>query len=833
MNKQILTAILFFLSLSLHSQNSFTIRGIGGGGALFFPTINPSNSDEFYIACDMSQLFHSTDFGLSYTQSHFSRLTVQNNSTYEFTKDSKIAYTNFNDGNDGYPVRTEDGGSKWIRLEGFDANEGKVYKMRANYDRPEQIIINYYGLISISNDYGQHFTPIKRAVNNGVGIILSGVFFDGNVIFIATNEGLFRSQDGGLSFAPFPTSGIPAGQVIWDFSAAKESGSVRFVCITGKTTDIYNGLMPYEYSNVASGVYIMNNLDTKWISKSSGINFSNDFILYSGMAKNNIHTIYLAGNDASLGAPLIFKSENGGDTWQKVFKSSNNTNIRTGWSGFQGDKNWSWGETAFGIAVAPDNADRVLFGDYSFVHVSKDGGANWSQAYVKSSDEHPANAPTPKKKPYHSIGLENTTCWQIFWTDPMNMFGCFSDIGLIRSQDGGLSWGYNYDGLSVNSLYRMISGANGTLYAASSNIHDMYQSTRLADGQLDAADANGKISYSTDNGQTWSSLHQFNHPVFWIAADPTKNTRMYASVIHYGSGSGMGGIWVSDDINKGSSSSWVKLPNPPRTEGHPATVLVLKDGQVLCTYSGRRNGSGQFTKSSGLYLYNPASGSWKDLSDPGMYYWTKDVVVDPSDSTQSTWLVAVFSGWGGAPNGLGGLYRTTNRGQTWTKLTGTQFDRVTSVTFDPQQPKVCYLTTETQGLWRTLDISGVNPIWSLVNAYDFRQPERVYFNPFKNRQMWVSSFGNGMKFSDLDQTTSVSDSERNPDCNILTNLSSEDRILINQNDRLPFSIYSINGAMVYQSSDADVIKGFIDISSLTCGVYLVSNKNCVQKLIRN
>lgn len=591
--------------------------------------------------------------------------------------------------------------------------------------------------------------------------------------------------------------------------------------------------MPYEYSNVASGVFIMNNQDTKWISKSSGINFSNDFILYSGMAKNNIHTIYLAGNDASLGAPLILKSENGGDSWQKVFKSSNNTNIRTGWSGFQGDKNWSWGETAFGIAVAPDNADRVLFGDYSFVHVSKDGGANWSQAYVKSSDEHPANAPTPKKKSYHSIGLENTTCWQIFWTDPMNMFGCFSDIGLIRSQDGGLSWGYNYDGLSVNSLYRMISGANGTLYAASSNIHDMYQSTRLADGQLDAADANGKISYSTDNGQTWSSLHQFNHPVFWIAADPTKNTRMYASVIHYGSGSGMGGIWVSDDINKGSASSWVKLPNPPRTEGHPATVLVLKDGQVLCTYSGRRNGSGQFTKSSGLYLYNPASGSWKDLSDPGMYYWTKDVVVDPSDSTQSTWLVAVFSGWGGAPNGLGGLYRTTNRGQSWTKLTGTQFDRVTSVTFDPQQPKVCYLTTETQGLWRTLDISGVNPIWSLVNAYDFRQPERVYFNPYKNRQMWVSSFGNGMKFSDLDQTTSVSDSEGNPDCNILTNLISDDRILINQNERLPFSIYSINGAMVYRSSDADVIKGLIDISSLASGVYLVSNKNCVQKLIRN
>jgi hypothetical protein len=68
-----------------------------------------------------------------------------------------------------------------------------------------------------------------------------------------------------------------------------------------------------------------------------------------------------------------------------------------------------------------------------------------------------------------------------------------------------------------------------------------------------------------------------------------------------------------------------------------------------------------------------------------MYYWTKDIVVDPNDPAQNTWYAGVFSGWGGAPNGKGGLCRTINRGVSWTKLIGTQFDRVTSISSHPQK----------------------------------------------------------------------------------------------------------------------------------------------------
>ena len=51
----------------------------------------------------------------------------------------------------------------------------------------------------------------------------------------------------------------------------------------------------------------------------------------------------------------------------------------------------------FGVAVAPLNANKVIYTDFGFVHKTSDGGASWSQAYVSPADEHPAGATTPRK----------------------------------------------------------------------------------------------------------------------------------------------------------------------------------------------------------------------------------------------------------------------------------------------------------------------------------------------------------------------------------------------------------------------------------------------------
>jgi hypothetical protein len=361
---------------------------------------------------------------------------------------------------------------------------------------------------------------------------------------------------------------------------------------------------------------------------------------------------------------------------------------------------------------------------------------------MNPADENPEGSQTPNGLDYHGIGLENTSCWQVMWIDQNNLWAGFSDIIGIRSDDGGTSWNMNFTGNDQNTTYRIVRNPNnGYLYAATSTIHDMYQSTRLQDATLDASNS-GKIIYSTDNGHTWNLLHDFSHPVFWLAFDPNNYNTLYASVINHGSN--LGGIYKTTNLQNNASSTWTQLSAPPRTEGHPATVMCLNDGKVLCTYSGRRDAAGNFQPSSGVFIYDGSS--WTDLSvNNNMYYWCKDIVLDPNDVNQNTWYVGVFKGWGSTTvnNAGGGLWKTTDRGAHWTHIN--TMDRVTSCTFDPNNANRIFMTTETEGLWYSDNINDVSPTFTQVTSYPFRQPERVYFNPYDANEVWVTSFGNGIR----------------------------------------------------------------------------------------
>ena len=831
----LLTLVLIMALLQAKAQPaSFLPKGIGGGGALFFPRINPGNDNEYYVACDMSEMFHSTDYGKSYTQLPFTSLQSLNVSTYEFTNNASIAYSNFNDGNNGYAVKTIDGGTTWTKLPGYDATQGQVYAMKANYNKPTQLLMDYFGKIVFSNDGGTTFSTVATATSMGVGLIMGGAFYTGDSIYVGTNQGIYYSTNAGATFSLMASSGITSGQVIWQFAGARSGSTIRFSCITGLTANVYNGLMPYDYSGVVAGVYTMDNASGTWVNKTGTINTSNDYVMYVGMAENDISTIYLGGHDAAKGGPLVYKSTDAGTTWNKVFNTTNNLNITTGWEGASGDKAWSWGETVFGMSVAPYNSAKAMFGSFSDVHLTSDGGTTWQQAYVASADAHPANALTPTGQSYHSIGLENTTCWQVHWHTAANMLAGFSDIGGIRSQDKGNSWSYTASGMSVNSVYRIAETPGGKMFAGTSGIHDMYQSTRLKDAQLDAADASGNIYYSLNGGANWTLLHAFGHPVFWLAIDPNDSNTMYASVINSASGSGsLGGIWKTSNLNSLAGATWTRLSNPPRTEGHPAALLVLKPGKLLCTYSGHINTSGAFTASSGVFLYDPGTTLWADLSDVNMRYWTKDIVLDPSDLSQNTWYACVFTHWGSTASGQGGLYKTTNSGSSWTKLTGTAFDRVTSITFNPLNNKEAYLTTETQGLFMSSNMNAATPTWSAVSAYKFRQPERVYFNPFNQSEMWVSSFGNGMKVSNYASTLSDLTFRNASEIRAYPN-PAKDRLTVTLpaiDHAATLEVFDITGRSVAKMKpDADQVS--LNTKAFVPGVYIVRYGGLSAKFIK-
>src|ERR1700751_5721277 len=94
MKKSILSSCLLLLCSCLYSQapTSWQSRGIGGGGALFSPSVNPANHNEMYIACDMSELFHSTDGGQHWGEENFTQVQGGHDSYVSFTNNPNIRY---------------------------------------------------------------------------------------------------------------------------------------------------------------------------------------------------------------------------------------------------------------------------------------------------------------------------------------------------------------------------------------------------------------------------------------------------------------------------------------------------------------------------------------------------------------------------------------------------------------------------------------------------------------------------------------------------------------------------------------------------------------------
>ncbi len=719
--------------------------GPGGGGALFQPSINQHDTNEIFVGCDMGELFRTEDFGASWNPIHFEENQGGRSSKVQFTSNAGIAYvvgsTAIGGSESSYPAISTDGGSTWNATAG-DPTFGETYQLFADPNTTNRLIITSYRRMYFSDDSGATFN--ERWDNPGSGIHIGGVLWDGSNIYVGTNIGLLVSTNGGASFSVDGTSGIGAGETIFTFCGAIESGTTRLWAMT-TTGGVWGGIIPEEFFYGNKNVYSLD-IGGTWTQRQTGLPAGDgNAFAWIDCAQNDIDIAWVSGQ-ASSEHPLIYRTTNGGASWSAAITTINNGNVSTGWSGDGGDRGWWYGAGTTGFDVCPGDPNRAAFSDYGFVHVTSDGGTTWSQAYIDPATANPSGNDTPTRQYYRSVGLENTSCWNLTWFDANTVWASYTDIRGVRTEDGGDTWGFDYSGHNQNTSFDVVIHPNtGTAYMATSTIHDLHKTNYLLDSRVDNGD--GRILYSTDDGETWTELHDMNLPVFDLEIDPSNPNTMYVATVDPING----GLYRIDNIHMPGSSSVTKLTDPARTEHRGYAIKVLNDGTLVCTFSGRRSGS--FTDSSGVFISTNGGTSWTDRSHANMHYYVKDIVIDPHDATQNTWYVGVWGGWGGpiaTNNDAGGLYRTTDRGLNWQRVI--QKHRVTSCTVNPNDADEAYVTTESEGLWYSDDFTAANPVFSLVSSYPFGHPEKVVYNPFDSTEVWVTSFGNGIR---IGQTAGV------------------------------------------------------------------------------
>lgn len=724
------------LSLTLNGQGFFENRGIGGGGALFSPAINPHQPEELFMSCDMTELFHSTNGGKNWAFYPSRELTAFQNSKVQFTADPLISYVlgmQFREEHT-FPYRSLDGGDTWGPI--TDPTGGAALYLFADPHHTQRLYVSTWGAIFYSDNGGQSWNLAYQDPNNNLH--LAGVFWDGTTSYVGTNYGLLVSTNAGATLSLDGNPGLPVNTGFSSFAGARDGNILTLYGVGLHVADLYPTVQAWEYSGY-QGVFRRQMDDNAGPWESIAPNLPAGTGLYQiAMSATDPAIAYVAGTNGSTSYPVVYKTMDSGNTWTSVFQAVDNANITTGWSGFQGDEDWYYGEYALGLAVSAADPDQVVLTDLGFCHRSTDGGQSWRQTYVKEGGENPAGSPTPTLQVYQGNGLENTSGWWMHWVDPDQIFAAFTDIGGIYSADKGQSWSFDRLDRSLNSTYQIVEGVDGTLYAATSSVHDLYQSTYLTDGNINGG--TGRILYSVDQGMHWEVLHHFNNPVVSVALDPNDPEVLYAGVVN----SLSGGIYKTSNLSDGSASIWTHLPNPPRTEGHPLSIWVLEDGAVACSFSGRRTSN--FTASSGVFYSTDGGNSWEDRSHPDMYYWTKDLVIDPHDAQQNTWYAAVFSGWGGAANDKGGLFRSTDRGASWENIL--DLFRVESIGIHPELPQA-YVSTEDEGLWFTDQLDEPAPTFNELESYTFLHPLRIFFDPYDPASVWVTSFGNGLSVANF------------------------------------------------------------------------------------
>jgi hypothetical protein len=66
-------------------------------------------------------------------------------------------------------------------------------------------------------------------------------------------------------------------------------------------------------------------------------------------------------------------------------------------------------------------------------------------------------------------------------------------------------------------------------------------------------------------------------------------------------------------------------------------------------------------------------------------------------------------------------------------------------------PDEIYVTTEDQGLWYSSNRRAAAPVFTQLGGYPFCFPTRVFFNPYDANEVWVTSYGNGMRLGRVNE----------------------------------------------------------------------------------
>ena len=285
-----------------------------------------------------------------------------------------------------------------------------------------------------SLDGGQHWQILAQAdaagIPSRIGVIAVDQF-DLNHIRIGGvahssfgRDGMYVSHDGGMTW-------------VRDNFASIHSYRCHAIIFHPTVRDVLYATV--SGSGIQNGIWRSRDGGRSWTHLTNGLPFSASMGRTSlAIAPSDPNVLFALSANSSRGVLGVFRSGDGGDTWQNV----------TG-KHFEDERQMSYNNT---IVIHPTNPDHVLCGGVD-LHQTTDGGQTWTQVTRWFRDR---GDPDFAHADQHALVMPAA---QPGWVYAMN------DGGMDFSENGGTTWANRSNGLAVTMYYDLeVAQTDGNMF---------------------------------------------------------------------------------------------------------------------------------------------------------------------------------------------------------------------------------------------------------------------------------------------------------------------------------------------------------------------------------
>ncbi|SDB62620.1 Uncharacterized protein SAMN03097699_2742 [Flavobacteriaceae bacterium MAR_2010_188] len=614
--------------------------------------------------------------------------------------------------------KTTDGGEKWENIsDGYFG--GSIGAVTVSKSDPNVIYVgggektvrgnvsSGYGIWK-TEDAGQSWIQIGLKESRHIprisvhpenpDIVYAGVL--GNIYKPTQERGIYKSTDGGKTWR----------QTLF---ANENAGVVDLIMDPSNPRILYASTWrlrrtPYSLSSGGEGSALWKSTDSgetwKEISKQEGFPTDTLGIIGVTVSPVNNQRVWAMVENKEKGG--LYRSDDGGETWESV--NSERKLRQRAWyytrvyadtqdedkvyvlnvdyhRSDDGGKTFSTFNAPHGdhhdLWIAPEDPDRMIIGDDGGAQVTYDGGENWTTYH---------NQPTAQ---FYRVTTDNAFPYRIYAAQQDN-----STIRIRHRTDGG--------NIGEDDWEETAGGESAHIAVDPENNEIVYGGSY--GGFLTRVNHENNtvraINVWPDNPMGYGAegmkyRFQWNFPIEFSKHDPDK-LYTFSQHVHLTENEGQSWKIISPDLTRNDPEK-LKSSGGPITQDNTgveyyATIFaakesILKEGLM---WVGSDDGLIHVTQNGGE--------SWENVTPKGMPEWMMINSVEPSAFDEGTSYVA------GTRYKLGDfapyLYKTTDYGKTWTKITNgipaEHFTRV--VREDPKQKGLLYAGTET-GMYISFD----------------------------------------------------------------------------------------------------------------------------------